>query len=76
MTNRFKRVLVTGGAGYVGSSLIPKLLDAGYEVSVLDLYIYGDVFGNIAIASIISALICFVLAPLLTKWMHQETEHV
>jgi nucleoside-diphosphate-sugar epimerase len=47
MTNRFKRVLVTGGAGYVGSSLIPKLLDAGYEVSVLDLYIYGDVFANL-----------------------------
>jgi nucleoside-diphosphate-sugar epimerase len=44
MVNRFKRVLVTGGAGYVGSSLVPKLLAAGYEVSVLDLYIYGDVF--------------------------------
>ena len=42
MVNRFKRVMVTGGAGYVGSSLIPKLLKAGYEVSVLDLYLYGD----------------------------------
>jgi nucleoside-diphosphate-sugar epimerase len=37
-----KRVLVTGGAGYVGSSLIPKLLTAGYQVNVLDLYIYGE----------------------------------
>ncbi len=42
MANRFKRVMVTGGAGYVGSSLIPKLLAAGYEVSNLDLYLYGD----------------------------------
>lgn len=42
MANRFKRVMVTGGAGYVGSSLIPKLLAAGYEVSVLDLYLYGE----------------------------------
>jgi len=42
MPNRFKRVMVTGGAGYVGSRLVPKLLDAGYEVSVLDLYLYGD----------------------------------
>jgi nucleoside-diphosphate-sugar epimerase len=42
MKNRFKRVMVTGGAGYVGSSLVPKLLDAGYAVSVLDLYLYGD----------------------------------
>lgn len=47
MANRFKRVLVTGGAGYVGSSLVPKLLGAGYEVSVLDLYIYGDVFAHL-----------------------------
>jgi nucleoside-diphosphate-sugar epimerase len=42
MANRFKRVMVTGGAGYVGSSLVPKLLAAGYAVSVLDLYLYGD----------------------------------
>ena len=48
MAKRFKRVMVTGGAGYVGSSLVPKLLAAGYEVSVLDLYIYGDVFADLA----------------------------
>lgn len=39
-----RRVLVTGGAGYVGSRLVPALLDAGYAVTVLDLYLYGDVF--------------------------------
>lgn len=36
------RVLVTGGAGYVGSRLVPKLLNAGYAVNVLDLYLYGE----------------------------------
>ncbi|CAA7613569.1 Nucleoside-diphosphate-sugar epimerase [Candidatus Terasakiella magnetica] len=35
-------VLVTGGAGYVGSALIPELLKAGHKVTVLDLYLYGD----------------------------------
>jgi nucleoside-diphosphate-sugar epimerase len=38
---------VTGGAGYVGARLVPKLLDAGYAVNVLDLFMYGeDVLGK------------------------------
>lgn len=36
-----KTVLVTGGAGYVGAVLTPRLLAAGYGVHVLDLYLYG-----------------------------------
>lgn len=36
------RVLITGGAGYVGAVLVPRLLRAGHEVTVLDLYMYGD----------------------------------
>jgi nucleoside-diphosphate-sugar epimerase len=48
-TDRAWNVLVVGGAGYVGSALVPKLLDAGHTVTVLDLYLYGeDVFGGYA----------------------------
>jgi nucleoside-diphosphate-sugar epimerase len=35
-------VLVTGGAGYIGAVLVPQLLEAGYAVKVIDLYLYGE----------------------------------
>jgi nucleoside-diphosphate-sugar epimerase len=35
------KILVTGGAGYVGTSLIPQLLDSGYHVRVLDNLMFG-----------------------------------
>ena len=37
-----KKIFVTGGGGYVGSSLVDKLVEKNYSVTVLDLFIYGD----------------------------------
>ena len=37
-----KRVLVIGGAGYIGSALLPRLLAKGYRVRVLDLLLFGE----------------------------------
>ncbi len=36
------KILLAGGAGYIGSALVPKLLDRGYEVQVVDLLWFGN----------------------------------
>lgn len=42
MDNQISKIYITGGAGYVGAMLVPRLLEAGYGVTVLDLMLYGE----------------------------------
>jgi nucleoside-diphosphate-sugar epimerase len=36
------KILVAGGAGYIGSALVPQIIDRGYEVQVVDLLWFGN----------------------------------
>ena len=49
LANKHRSALVTGGAGYVGAVLCPKLIEKGYRVRVLDTCWYGtEVLDSIA----------------------------
>ncbi len=37
-----KKIFITGGAGYVGAVMVPHLIEHGFQVTVLDLMIYGE----------------------------------
>jgi POT family proton-dependent oligopeptide transporter len=45
----------------------------GVPAPIETVHVYGDVFGKIAIAGITSGFICLLLAPVLSRWMHQDS---
>ena len=55
-----------GGEGSSDPQVIPLPIDT--------IHTYGKVFGQIAITAFIAAAICFLISPLLTKWMHPEAK--
>jgi POT family proton-dependent oligopeptide transporter len=52
------------GHGGDGEKVIPVPLET--------VHVYGDVLGKIALAAIVSSVICLLLVPVLKRWMHQD----
>ena len=40
--NKENKIFITGGAGYIGSTLVPILLKEGFKVTVLDSLIFNQ----------------------------------
>jgi POT family proton-dependent oligopeptide transporter len=60
--------LTSVGGESAGEQTIPPPIDT--------VHVYGHVFGQIAIAAMVSALICLALSPLLVRWAHAGEEDV
>ncbi len=56
MSLQFQNVLITGGAGYVGHVLTPRLLAAGYNVTVYDTLYFGARFPNVPELTVIRVI--------------------
>ena len=73
--------LATAISQYVGGE-IAKLTGVSEEAAgtqaipapINTVELYGNVYGWIAIASVVTAVICFALSPLLGRWMHPEAD--
>ena len=43
-----KRVLVTGGGGYIGTHIVEQLLEKNYKVRILDAFVFGrEILGSL-----------------------------
>lgn len=52
-------ILVAGGGGYIGTTLVPRLVERGYRVRVLDLFWWGEEVLTDAVASVGGTIECF-----------------
>ncbi|HEX4415193.1 MAG TPA: oligopeptide:H+ symporter, partial [Lacipirellulaceae bacterium] len=66
LAGRIAKLTDIGGGDGNGPQVVPIPSDT--------VHIYGHVFGQIAVAAFITALVCLALSPLLTRWMHAEAD--
>ncbi len=71
LATSFSQFLAAIIAQFTRVSNVAERADA-VPVPKQTLDLYGNVFGQIAVVAILSALVCFALSPLLMKWMHTD----
>lgn len=66
LAGRIAKLTDISGGKHEGPQVVPVPSDT--------VHIYGHVFGQIAVAAFITALVCLALSPVLTRWMHSEAD--
>lgn len=72
LATAFSQLLAAIIAQFTGVSGGDQLRTTTIPPPIETVAIYGDVFGKIAIVAVSCGLICLVLSPLLSRWMHAE----
>jgi len=74
LATAFSQLLAAIIAQFTGVTEEGNAGEVTIPVPIETVGVYGGVFGTIAISAIVSALICFALAPLLSYWMHTDAD--
>jgi proton-dependent oligopeptide transporter, POT family len=72
LATAFSQYLAGIIAMFTGAEHEEGAVAGGIPAPADSVHVYGDVFGSLAVAAVVSGLICLAISPVLNRWMHSE----